>query len=90
MPTVHLIVEGKVQGVFFRVTAKKVADRLNLTGWIRNTDEGNVEAVVSGPEQKLSEFIQWCRMGPEKALVNKLDFEYIEGKEFEAFIVVRG
>ena len=90
MQTIHLLVKGKVQGVFFRATAKKVADRLNLTGWIRNTDEGHVEAVVSGPEEDLLQFIQWCRRGPDKSFVEHLDFEYLEVKEFTDFSVIRG
>jgi acylphosphatase len=42
MPTVHLLVKGKVQGVFFRATAKDVADKMGVKGWVRNTEEGNV------------------------------------------------
>ena len=41
MPTVHLLISGKVQGVFFRATAKDVADEIGITGWVKNTDEGD-------------------------------------------------
>ncbi len=66
MPVIHLIIKGDVQGVFYRVTAKEVADKLNITGWIKNTDSGEVEALVSGTEQALEQFIGWCKKGPQK------------------------
>jgi acylphosphatase len=50
MITVHLLIEGEVQGVFYRATAKEIADKLGITGWIKNTWEGNVEAMVTGNE----------------------------------------
>lgn len=91
MPTLHLTIKGKVQGVFFRATAKKIAEKLNIRGWIKNTDEGNVEAMISGDEKQIEEFIKWCGQGPEKAKVEDvivtpekeitfIDFEVIRGK----------
>ena len=50
MPTIHILVKGKVQGVFYRATAKEMADRYGITGWVRNTEEGNVELMASGKE----------------------------------------
>ncbi len=52
MKTVHLIISGKVQGVFFRASAAKEASSLNLTGWVKNAD-GNVEAMVSGDDGQI-------------------------------------
>ena len=69
MPTIHLLIKGKVQGVFYRATAKKVADKLKLTGWIKNTKDDNVEATITGDEDKLQEFIKWSKTGPDKAKV---------------------
>ncbi len=86
MPTVHLMIKGEVQGVFYRATAKKIAEKLHVNGWIRNTDEGNVEAMVTGNEQVVQQFIEWCKKGPKRAAVtevvvtkkNELLFDYFE------------
>ncbi|MEO6330805.1 MAG: acylphosphatase [Ginsengibacter sp.] len=72
MPTNHLLIRGKVQGVFFRATAKKLADKYGLRGWIKNSKEGNVEATISGREDQLKLFINWCKQGPDKALVEEV------------------
>lgn len=70
MPTIHLLIKGKVQGVYYRVSAKEVADRLHLAGWVKNTREGYVEALASGKEDDLRRFVEWCRKGPERAIVS--------------------
>ena len=72
MPTVHLQIEGKVQGVFYRATAKKMADQLGLNGWVRNTPGGSVEATVNGTEEAVAAFIDWCKKGPPKAIVENV------------------
>lgn len=89
MPTVHLTIKGKVQGVFFRATAKEVAGEIGVKGWVKNTEEGDVEAVASGSEEQLQQFIKWCQKGPSKAVVTTVQVERIEEKEFEAFKVIR-
>lgn len=70
MPTVHLLIKGTVQGVFYRASAKEAADRLHIAGWVKNTREGHVEALASGSEEDLHRFIAWCREGPEQAVVS--------------------
>ena len=56
MPTVHLLIKGKVQGVFYRASAKEKAGGLKLTGWVKNTPAGDVEAVASSTEENVKEF----------------------------------
>lgn len=73
MPAVHLLIKGKVQGVFYRATAKDVARKMGLSGWVKNTPEGHVEAMASGEEEKLAAFVAWCRKGPEKAIITSVD-----------------
>ena len=90
MPTIHLLIKGNVQGVFYRATAKKIADKLKLTGWIKNTREGNVEAVASGDDQQLNEFISWCKQGPEKATVEDVIVTQEKETSFNNFEVIRG
>jgi acylphosphatase len=81
-----MIVQGRVQGVFFRANTKEKADLLGLKGWARNLRSGEVEIVVQGEIPKLENFIEWCREGPMRARVSdiKVDFEDIK-EEFEEF-----
>ena len=69
MPTVHLLIKGKVQGVFYRATAKTIAKENRITGWIKNTKEGDVEAMVSCTKEQLEKFVEWCRLGPNRSVV---------------------
>ncbi len=89
MPTIHLLIKGSVQGVFYRATAKKIADRLNLTGWITNTINDNVEATVTGDEEQLQQFINWCKNGPEKAEVEDVVMTKKPETPFNDFKIVR-
>lgn len=89
MPTVHLLIKGKVQGVFYRATAKKVADELGVTGWVKNTPEDNVEALVTGTEEQLKQFIAWCKKGPAMAKVTDVNAAEQEGVKFNDFSIRR-
>ena len=89
MPTTHLLIKGKVQGVFYRASAKEKAEALRLTGWVKNTPDGNVEAVVTGSENSLHQFISWCQQGPPKAVVTEVTVTYKDETPFAAFVVVR-
>ncbi|MCD6278115.1 MAG: acylphosphatase [Desulfurococcales archaeon] len=86
MVRAHLRIYGLVQGVFFRSTMKQVANRLGVTGWVRNLPDGSVEAVVEGPEDKVEEIIRWAHRGPPLARVEKVDVEWQRYKgEFRDF-----
>ncbi len=89
MPTYHLLIKGEVQGVFYRATAKKVADELGVTGWIKNTQDDDVEAVVTGTEEQLNRFITWCKTGPAMANVKDVIATGQEERKFEDFSVRR-
>jgi acylphosphatase len=89
MPTIRLIIKGKVQGVFYRATAKEVADELGVKGWIRNTEEGNVEIVASGKEDQLQHFISWCGRGPSRAVVTEVVQSELKEAAFDEFRIVR-
>jgi len=89
MPTIHLLVKGNVQGVFYRATAKKVAENLTLTGLIKNTKDGNVEAIVTGEEAQLEEFSNWCKKGPQKATVVEVITKQEKGTHYNAFEIIR-
>jgi acylphosphatase len=65
----HVFISGRVQGVFFRSETKYEAKKLGVTGWIRNTPDGKVEAVVEGDEKNVKEIIDFCKRGPPGARV---------------------
>ena len=89
MPTVNLIVKGKVQGVFFRAEAKESADKLGVKGWIKNHDDGNVEIMAKGTDQELEAFIDWCRNGPHKANVTNVIVTPLHIDNLDSFEIVR-
>lgn len=69
---VHLIVKGRVQGVFYRASAKERAMSLGLNGWVRNLYSGEVELMVEGEKKAVSTFIEWCKIGPPYAVVKDI------------------
>lgn len=75
---VHIVVRGKVQGVFFRDYAKKEADKLQLTGWAKNTDDGGVEIVAEGDKTCLRRFIVLCEKGNPLSTVTNVDYDWEE------------
>ena len=82
----HIYVSGYVQGVFYRANAKRVAESLLLTGWVRNLRDGRVEIVVEGEEENLAKFVEWCKRGPVGAEVESVDVMREEYKgEFKGF-----
>ena len=70
---VHVFVLGKVQGVFFRSSTKDKAEELSLSGWVRNLDDGRVEAVFEGEKEAVDKMVEWCRVGPENAKVTQVE-----------------
>ena len=73
MPSFRLLIHGHVQGVFFRDLMRTEAQRLGITGWVRNRRNGTVEAVVQGEEGSVAEMIRWAQHGPQWARVEKVD-----------------
>ena len=84
----HVIIEGRVQGVFFRHHTQETAFRLGLKGWVKNRRDGCVEAVFEGDQERVDQIIQWCHRGPSEARVTKVHstWENYTG-EFEDFSV---
>lgn len=73
---VHLIIHGKVQGVFYRSSARERAEELGLVGWVRNNRDGSVEVVAEGEKEDLEEFISWCNRGPRHSVVRHVHIEW--------------
>jgi acylphosphatase len=86
---VRLIIEGRVQGVWFRESTRREAERLGVYGWVRNRREGTVEVVAEGPEEKVRKLVDWCHHGPPPARVMRVreTGEAFRG-EFVSFDVV--
>lgn len=89
MKTIRLTIKGKVQGVFYRATAKEVADDLGIKGWVRNLPDRNVEIRATGSEELLQKFIDWCKQGPPKARVDEVIIEELDLQEFTDFGINR-
>jgi acylphosphatase len=68
----HVLIEGRVQGVFFRAETRYTALQYHLTGWVRNLPDGRVEAVFEGEEAEVEKMIQWCHQGPPHASVREV------------------
>jgi acylphosphatase len=84
---VRVFVEGRVQGVWFRETARQQANRLDLDGWIRNLPDGRVEAVFEGPRTAVDEMVDWTHRGPERAVVTAVEMHDEEPKGERGFSV---
>lgn len=85
---VHIVVEGDVQGVCFRMYTRDKAVHLGLTGWVRNRNDGTVEIVAEGEEVSLNQLEEWCHSGPSYATVRRVKALYSEVEnEFTGFTI---
>lgn len=75
MRRVRVLIEGRVQGVFFRASCRRRADELGLGGWVGNRADGAVEAVVEGPPDAVQAILDWCREGPPHARVDAIEVQ---------------
>ena len=78
---VHFLVQGRVQGVGFRWFVHREASELDLRGWVRNTEDGDVEVVAAGTTEDLDELRQSLRRGPRGSRVDRLIKHYLDDKE---------
>ncbi|MEZ5013724.1 MAG: acylphosphatase [Chitinophagales bacterium] len=85
----HILIQGKVQGVFFRASAHQYARDLGLTGWVRNTAQGDVECMACGNAGAMEKFIDWCNTGPPAAAVEKVLVEDAPQLHFQSFVIRR-
>ncbi|MCR4305000.1 MAG: acylphosphatase [Gallionella sp.] len=71
--TLRLVIHGRVQGVFFRDSMKSEAQKLNVSGWVRNRNDGTVEAAVQGEPSAVDAIVRWAHHGPQQARVEMVD-----------------
>jgi len=70
---VHLLIFGRVQGVFFRAETQQAAARCGVFGWVRNKRDGTVEAVVEGRKSDVLSLIDWCNTGSPRSRVERVE-----------------
>lgn len=85
---VRVLADGRVQGVFFRDSTRREAQRLGLTGWVANRPDGRVEAEFQGPADAVEAAVAFCRRGPGHADVTALDVDDIDVVDGESAFTV--
>ena len=80
----RLVIHGQVQGVWFRESMRREAERLQITGWVRNRADGTVEAAVEGSSYAVEAMIRWAHRGPEAAVVVQVDVSE-DGGNYDSF-----
>ena len=84
--TLRVVVSGQVQGVGFRAATIREAHALGITGWVRNLDDGTVEALLQGSSDQVDRMLEWMRHGPPAAQVRDVQTEDFHGeRRFERF-----
>lgn len=87
MITLHLLITGKVQGVYYRDYTRQKAQALQLTGWVKNLADGRVEVMVSGPRAVVMELVEWCWQGSPRSKVSDVYWEEVPQQTFAEFRV---
>ncbi|WP_248516542.1 acylphosphatase [Salinarchaeum laminariae] len=85
----HVFVTGRVQGVFFRATTRERAAEVGVDGWVRNLDDGRVEAVFEGSEEQVDAMIEFCHEGSSAARVEDVDVEEQPPEGVDGFQIER-
>lgn len=89
MKHIDIKVNGKVQGVFFRASTKAVADQMGIKGFVKNEKDGSVRIEAEAEPFILDAFIDWCKEGPDKAVVEEIEVHDGEVKNYRNFEVVK-
>ena len=87
--TISIHVTGKVQGVYYRQSTKEKAIAIGITGHVQNERDGSVSIIATGTENQLDDFINWCKRGPARAIVDKVLTETLPLEEFHSFLIER-
>ena len=89
MKRLRVLVSGTVQGVWFRESARREAERQGVAGWVRNLPDGRVEAAFEGPAPGVEAMVQWCHRGPPNAAVERVEALPEEPQGESGFRVLR-
>ncbi len=84
----HVYIEGRVQGVFFRASTMEESCSLGLSGWVKNCSDGRVEAVFEGERDNVEQVLEWCHKGPPGAMVRNVEVNWEDTTgEFDSFSI---
>lgn len=84
----HVVISGRVQGVFFRSETQRAAQRLGVSGWVRNRFDGTVEALFEGPQETVQKAVDWCWQGSPMSHVSDVDVQWKDYTgEFDSFSI---
>ena len=83
------LIDGRVQGVFYRASAYEQANRLGVHGWVRNLDDGRVESLIQGTGQQVDEMIDWFWVGPKQSQVTSVQCYDEQPIDTDSFTVTR-
>lgn len=86
---ISILVSGRVQGVFYRASAKTKADELGVTGFVENRPDGKVYIEAEGPDEMLDLFKAWCSDGPTRAQVEQVEIKEGDLQNFTSFGILR-
>lgn len=89
MKTVRIFIKGSVQSVFFRTFVKEQADELGIRGFVRNKEDGSVEVLAEGRDEKVYEMINKCKQGPKHAQIIDVKIEEMKHQGFEGFKILK-
>jgi acylphosphatase len=89
MRTIYVRISGKVQGVWFRASTKQEAEKIGVTGWVKNTLDGEVEAIFQGSKEQIQLIIDWCHHGPLLSNVTNLIVKDIDSDEIYSSFSIR-
>jgi acylphosphatase len=81
----HVLIEGRVQGVFYRASTQQAAQAWGILGWVRNLPDGRVEAVFQGNQTNIEKMVTWCHQGPANAEVTHVTVDWQAPQSEEAF-----
>jgi len=84
----RVVVHGEVQGVFFRDGCREEAERLGVSGWVRNEGDGTVAALFEGPRGTVEQMVSWARTGPPRARVERVEVDEVAPEGAHGFRVV--
>lgn len=87
--TIHAVIFGKVQGVFYRDITRRKAQMINITGWAKNLIDGRVEIMASGKQDVIEAFVAWLWEGSPASRVDAVEWQQVPYEEFDSFIVKR-
>jgi acylphosphatase len=89
LQTISVIVKGKVQGVYYRQSTREQARVFQITGTVKNLQDGSVEIIATGSSEQLKQFTTWCRQGPSRAVVTDLIITPLSLQSFNDFSIIR-